>query len=142
MLWLVSEAARRLRPGHLLVDAPLVVRLAVPLVLFLGLFVDEPPIFAFALVPLVFASLFVRWPRCLGDLTAMTMNGAYFIAPAVAFLACVIFVVPPLTERFFDFRFDYLGNTLAVGANWHGAASFLEGPHASLTPAIMLFSPH
>jgi hypothetical protein len=39
-LWLVSEAARRLRPGHLLVDAPLAVKLALPLVLFLGLFLS------------------------------------------------------------------------------------------------------
>src|SRR4051812_31561105 len=77
-LWLVSEAARHLKPGQLLVEAPCWVRLALPMVLFLGLFLDELPLYAFVLVPLVFFSLFVRWPPRFVDLRPTLVNGAYF----------------------------------------------------------------
>jgi hypothetical protein len=136
-LWLASEAARRLGPGRLLMDAPRWITLALGMVLFLGLFLDELPVFAFVLVPIVFFGLFVRWPPRLADLKPMIVNGAVFAMPALAFLLVVVLAVPPLTERFFGFRFDYLGNTLAVGENRRGAVSFLQGPYASLTPTVV-----
>jgi len=136
-LWLASEAARRLGRGRLLVDAPSWITLALGVVLFLGLFLDELPVFAFVLVPVVFFGLFVRWPPRPDDLGPTIRNGAAFALPALAFLLVVVLVVPPLTERYFGFRFDYLGNTLAVGENRRGAVSFLQGPYASLTPAVV-----
>jgi hypothetical protein len=117
-------------PGLLLVESPGASKYLLLLFLFLGLFLDEMPVFSLALIPILFPRLFlpsgfrdVSWRR-------LTLNFLFYAIPVIAFLLVVLVVVPPMTEALFGFRFDYLGNTLLIGPNTRGAKSLLEGPYA------------
>jgi len=100
------------------------------LFLFLGLFLDEMPLLTLALIPLLFPGLFLPWPLQYFDWRKLLLNAAFYAIPVFAFLLVVLVAVPPITEAFFGFRFDYLGNTLLIGPNTRGARSLLEGPYA------------
>jgi hypothetical protein len=131
-IYLVSDIARKngVQP---LYRAPGVQKYLLLGVLFLGLFLDEMPIFAFAAIPALFPKLFI--PRGLRnpEWRELLLNGLFFFLPALLFLVVVVFVVPELTQRYFGFRFDYLGNTLLVDENTRGAKSLLEGPYAKFS---------
>jgi hypothetical protein len=108
------------------------------LALLLGLFVDEMPIAAFMILPLLFVAAFLPFERGARGIGAIVRNGLFFSIPVVLFLVMVLLIVPPITEAAFNCRFDYLGNTLLIGDNKYGATSLLQGPTATWTPAVML----
>lgn len=137
-LWAASEAFKRLRPGQVLVDAPGPAKYLMLLALLLGLFVDEMPVAAFMILPLIFFTAFIPIERGVGGIGAIVRNGLFFSIPVAVFLVFVLSIVPPITEAAFNCRFDYLGNTLLIGKNTYGATSLLEGPTATWTPTVML----
>jgi hypothetical protein len=117
------------RPS-LLVESPGPHKYLLLLFLFLGLFLDEMPVFTLPLIPTLFPRLFVHWPFGRPPWRKLLLNALFYGIPVFAFLLVVLVAVPPITEAFFGFRFDYLGNTLLIGANTRGAHSLLEGPYA------------
>jgi hypothetical protein len=143
-LYAASVATRTLRPGQLLVEAPGISKYVMLLVLFVGLFVDEMPMAAFMIVPIVFWPYFVplwpgvSWRRWLtaARVGVLVRNSLFFALPGLAFLLVVVVIAPPLMDRAFGFRFDYIGETLLIGSNRTGT-SIVEG-RVSLTPAIVL----
>lgn len=95
------------------------------LVLLIGLFIDEIPIFAF-LIPIIL------FPERFFDKNALAKsagNMLLFILPALIFLVVVIIFVPIITERVFGYRFDYIGSLFAKGDAAAGAKSFYQGPY-------------
>jgi len=129
-IYLASDIAKKTAGEQYLYRAFGVQKYILIGVMFLGLFLDEMPIFAFVAVPALFPRLFI--PRGLSnpEWRELLFNGLFFCLPALLFAAVVLFVVPEITQRYFGFRFDYLGNTLLVGENKRGAKSLLEGPYA------------
>jgi hypothetical protein len=132
-IYLASDIARKTGGEQHLYRAPGVQKYLMLGVLFLGLFLDEMPIFAYAAIPALFPKLFI--PRGLRNLEwrELLLNGLFFCLPAILFFVVVVFVVPEITQNYFGFRFDYLGNTLLVGENTRGAKSLLEGPYAKFS---------
>ena len=95
------------------------------LVLLIGLFIDEIPIFAF-LIPIIL------FPERFFDKNALArsaVNMLLFILPALIFLVVVIILVPIITEHAFGYRFDYIGSLFAKGDAAAGAKSFYQGPY-------------
>jgi hypothetical protein len=134
-----SEAAKVLRPGQLLVEAPGAIKYVALLALFGGLILDEMPIATFIVLPLFFWCSFVpRWPWSTSHLPAFVKNGAFFAIPALAFLVVVLAIAPQLTRYFFGYTFDYLGDTLLMGGNTRTAASLQAAILAGLDPAVLL----
>jgi len=138
-LYGTSVVARHLKDGHgqLFYQADTPAKYAVLGVIFLSLFLDELSLFVFVLVPSIFPWIFVPSKLSPVSFAKWAKNAVVFAIPGIAFLAIVIFVVPILTERYFGFRFDYLGNTLVAGENKDGAISIFEGPYAKLSPEII-----
>jgi hypothetical protein len=132
-LYLASDIARKTTGEQSLYRAAGAQKYLLLGVLFLGLFLDEMPIFAFAAIPALFPRLFI--PRGLRnpEWRELLLNGLFFCIPALVFIVVVVFVVPELTQNYFGFRFDYLGNTLLVDENTRGAKSLLEGPYAKFS---------
>ena len=140
-LWAASEAVRRLRPGGLLVQAPGWHKYLMLAILTIGLFLDEMPIATLFLLPLVFWSAFVParpWTPVAASLTAFVKNGLFFAIPVIAFLVWVLFVMPPLTQFLFGFRFDYLGDTLLTGGHNRTAPSLGIAVSNGLDPSVLL----
>lgn len=124
-IYLASEISKNLARKQLLYQSPGVGKCLLLGVIFFGLFLDEMPIFAFVLIPSLFPKLFIsnlEWQKLL-------INGLFFCIPAFLFAGLVLGVVPAITERYYGFRFDYLGNMLLIGENTRGAKSLLEGPY-------------
>jgi len=130
VLYLMSRLHARAREGELFSEIPSPLRYAVLAVLLGGLFLDEMPWFAFPLSVVMFPSLFLPASRPRRSGGAMIRNGLVFVLPVVVFLFIVLVVVPPVTQRYFGLRFDYLGNVFARGTQAMGAKSPFEGPHA------------
>jgi hypothetical protein len=140
-LYAASVATRTLRPGQLLVEAPGVSKYAMLAALFAGLFVDEMPMAAFLIVPIVFWPYFLpSWPLgpwfSAARLGMLARNCLFFALPGLAFLLVVIVLAPPLIEREFGFRFDYLHDTLLIGPSRTGTSVTAGG--VRLTPDIVL----
>jgi hypothetical protein len=129
-IYLASDIAKKTAGEQYLYRAPGIQKYLLLGVMFLGLFLDEMPIFAFVAIPALFPQLF--FPRGLRnpEWREWLLNGLFFCLPALLFVAVVLFVVPQITQKYFGFRFDYLGNTLLLGENKRGAKSLLEGPYA------------
>lgn len=139
-LYAASVAAKTLRPGQSLADARGPSKYLMLLVLFLGLFIDELPIAAFLLVPACFAASIVPaypWRAPLQTTLALVKNGLFFALPLVAFFVMVLFVAPPIIEREFGVRFDYLGDTLRSSGSSAAGGSVLDG-RVPLTASIVL----
>jgi hypothetical protein len=129
-IYLASEISKRKAGEQHLCRSPGTRKYLLLALMFLGLFLDEMPIFVFAAIPALFPELFIPHGLRVSEWRRLLTNGLFFCIPAFLFAALVLFVVPEITERYFDFRFDYLGNTLLVGENTRGAKSLLEGPYA------------
>jgi hypothetical protein len=129
-IYLASDIAKKTAGEQYLCRAPGIQKYVLLGIMFLGLFLDEMPIFAFVAIPALFPKLF--FPRGLRnpEWREWLLNALFFCLPALLFVAIVLFVVPQITQKYFGFRFDYLGNTLLVGENKRGAKSLLEGPYA------------
>jgi hypothetical protein len=132
-IYLASDIAKKSTGERHLYRAPGIQKYLLLGVLFLGLFLDEMPIFAFAAIPALFPKLF--FPRGLRnpEWRELLLNGLFFCLPAFLFVVVVLFVVPEITQKYFGFRFDYLGNTLLIGENTRGAKSLFEGPYAKFS---------
>ena len=130
-IYLASKIAKEARDRPwLLVETPGPSKYLLLLFLFLGLFLDEMPIFSLALIPVLFPRLFLPSPFESIDWRRLLQNVLFYAIPVFAFLLVVLVAAPPITEALFGFRFDYLGNTLLIGPNTRGAKSLLEGPYA------------
>jgi hypothetical protein len=129
-IYLASDIATKTAGEQHLYRAPGIQKYLLLGVMFLGLFLDEMPIFAFVAIPALFPELFIPGGLRNPQWREFLFNGLFFCLPALLFVALVLFVVPEITQKYFGFRFDYLGNTLLVGENTRGAKSLLEGPYA------------
>jgi len=107
------------------------------IVLFIGLFIDEMPIAAFAIVPLVFWEHFLPSQISKPRLMPFVQNALFFVAPSLAFAAFVIFVAPIIIQHYLGFKFDYLGDTLATSNAAFPGASIIQG-RVPLTFGIIL----
>lgn len=137
-LYLASRIQLRARPGELLYQIPGIEKYLLLGVLFLGLFLDELPLFAFVLVPAAFLGLFADIPRVWSQIKRVALNGCFFSTPFILFLVIVLLIVPAITQKYFGFQFDYLGNALAIGENKRGAHSMLSGPYANFSAALII----
>lgn len=137
-IYLGSEISKGSRPEEYLYQSSGRQKYLLLIVLFFGLFLDEQPIFAFPVMPALFPRLFLGsdWRRI--DFKKAISNAAFFAIPVVAFLGLTLLVVPAITEHYFGFRFDYLGNTLLIGDNTRGAKSLLEGPYVKFHFGLIL----
>jgi len=124
-LYAASLAARTLRPGQILVEAKSLGTYILPIVLCIGLFIDEMPIAAFLIVPLVFWSHFV--PKTPSHLGMFLKNSLLLILPGLAFLFVVVVVAPPIIEQYFGFQFDYLADTFLIGGHTRTGTSLVDG---------------
>jgi hypothetical protein len=131
-------AAERLRPGQYLVESSGPAKYLLVLVLTLGLFLDELPVAAFLMVPLIFWRYFFPQTLSAQAFVRFVGNGLYFAAPVAVFLFIVLVVVPPITERYLNYRFDYLADILPSASNSRLGGSLFVGPKASLTPELVL----
>jgi hypothetical protein len=136
-IYLASEISKIGRRERYLYESLGALKYLLLLTLFLGLFLDELPIFAFPLIPALFPQLFLGRVWRSVDYIKAILNAAFFAIPVVVFLGLILFVVPAITERYFGFRFDYLGNTLLIGENTRGAKSLLEGPYARFSIGLI-----
>src|SRR5450631_938041 len=120
-IYFASDIAKKTAGEQYLCRAPGIQKYVLLGIMFLGLFLDEMPIFAFVAIPALFPKLF--FPRGLRnpEWREWLLNALFFCLPALLFVAIVLFVVPQITQKYFGFRFDYLGNTLLVGENKRGA---------------------
>jgi hypothetical protein len=134
VIWLMLRMERRAgAEPQLFNEVPGWEKYAVLVVLFLGFFLDEVPLFAFAIPPLLFPERFFRRPIRRGQLLAMVRAGAIYAAPVVAFLVFVVLVVPLITQHFFNYRFNYFETLLGFGQGAAGAVSLLEGPRGGFS---------
>jgi hypothetical protein len=131
-------AVERLRPGQYLVESRGPAKYLLVLVLTLGLFLDELPVAAFLMVPVMFWRYFFPQTFSTQASVKFVWNGLYLSTPIVVFLFLVLVVAPPITERYLHYRFDYLADMLPSASNTRVGDSLLVGPKASLTPAIVL----
>ena len=106
--------------------------------LFLGMFIDELPLFAFVLVPALFLGLFIDLRNVWSQVKRTVLNAGFFSLPFLLFLVFVILIAPLITQKYFNFYFDYLGNLLAMGENKRGAHSIFSGPYATLSASLVL----
>ena len=138
-LYAASVATRKLRPGQSLVEAPGWSKWVMLLVLFVGLFIDELPIAAFLIVPAVFwMYILPPWPWTVPSrLRTLARTAAFFALPMAAFLVVVLVVAPPIIERRFKTRFDFLGDSLRSAGGEQAGGSLLDGK-VPLTPSIVL----
>jgi len=137
LLYLMSRLHARAREGELFYEIHSPLRYAVLAVLLGGLFLDEMPWFAFPLAVVIFPSLFFPVSRPRRSVRPVITNAFVFALPVLVFLFVVLVVVPPLTQRYFGLRFDYLANMLARGTQAMGAKSALQGPHAAFGAAVV-----
>lgn len=136
-LYLGSRIKLRAAPGDFLYQVHGIEKYLVLCVLFLGLFLDELPLFVFVLLPVVFTSLFVDIQRPWAQRRRVLINAGFFSIPFVLFLIVVVLIVPIVTRKYLGFDFDYIGNTLVVGENKRGAHSILSGPYADFSFALV-----
>jgi hypothetical protein len=90
VIWLMLRLDRSAQAGQLFHQAPRGVTYALLLALFLGLLLDEIPIFALVLPPLLFPERFVRRPVHSKHLAAAARAAAVYSMPIVAFLSLVL----------------------------------------------------
>ena len=136
--YLALIAAERLRPGQYLVESRGLAKYLLVLVLTLGLFLDELPVAAFMMVPVMFWRYFLPQSLSTQSIGRFVLNGLYICTPVIVFLFVVLVVVPPITEQYLGYRFDYLADILPSATNTRIGGSLLVGPKASLTPGIVL----
>jgi len=136
--YLMTVINNKMESGKLLYKSSGIDKYILLSVIFFGLFVDEIPMFVFVLLPLMFASRFFIKLNSANNIKSFLINGMFFCIPAFLFLTVVLLIVPPLTIKYFGFEFDYLGNTLALGANTRGAVSIFQGPYASFSFMLVL----
>lgn len=129
VLYLASRLDARGARGKLLFAIPGAEKHLMLFVLFLGGFLDELPLFAYALPALVFPRRFLPRPWAYRKVRAAAVNLGLLAAPFVAFVLFTIFVAPMITAHFFNYRFDYIGTLLAYN----------EGPDK---PMFGVFSLH
>ncbi len=111
-LFLASALDRRAAPHKLLFSIPGARKYLLLALLFLGLFLDEMPLFAFPMLLLMFPRRFLPSAWSARELGAATVNVGILALPLAAFLLfCVVFV-PMITEHFLHYRFDYIGAIL------------------------------
>jgi hypothetical protein len=127
VLYLASEIDRR-EPGKPLFEVAGWERWAILLVLFLGLFLDEMGIFAFALIPVVFPHRFGRNPARHLGLLAM---------PLALFLLFSLAIAPMVTEAYFGYRFKYLDTLLQGGTGLFSLGTLAKNFFALLGSAIV-----
>ena len=136
-VYLASEISKKTARNEYLYQSPGNHRHLLLVCMFLGLFIDEQPIFLFFLIPTLFPELFFPHSLKTIEWRKIFLNGLFFSIPGFLFLGFVVLVVPAITERNFGFRFDYLGNTLLVGENTRGAQSLLAGPYARFSWSLV-----
>lgn len=120
-------------PGQLLHQVPGTLKYWLGVVVFLGLLLDEVPIFTPLLVFLVYPECFLRWPLRRDDFRSTLATGAFHAAPVVLFLAFVLLIVPLITEHWFGYHFRYLETLLGFGKGAAGAKSLFVGPYGGFT---------
>ncbi len=113
-LYLASRLKLKAREGQLLFEIRSPLKMILLLVILTGLFTDEMPLFAFILLPLVFSELFVPPSAKIRDIGKILKNTLYFMTPFLLFLLLIVFIVPEITQRAFNYRFDYLGTAFAT----------------------------
>ncbi|KAF0144470.1 MAG: hypothetical protein FD156_1774 [Nitrospirae bacterium] len=93
-------------------------------VVFLGLFLDEVSFMLLFLVPILFLELFYLpvWRK--DDIYRNIKNIIYFGLPFFLFSVVVIFVVPILTQHFWNYDFRYLSSLTGAAETARGAKTF------------------
>lgn len=129
VMYLASELLRRKTDDQLLFYVNARHKYVLLIILFLGLFLDEMPLFAFVLLPIVFAELFVPARPTRNDLYRSAINLGIFSTPIVLFLGFVLVVAPLITMHFFNYKFQYVDSILNIGQL--RGKSLLEGPYGS-----------
>ena len=94
------------------------------LIVFLGLFLDELSFMLFFLLPILFLELFYLPVWSKDDIYRTIKNIIYFGFPFFLFLLVVLFVVPILTEYFWNYDFRYLTSLSGASETAKGAKAF------------------
>lgn len=138
IIWLMARLDRRGAPDQLFHQVPGVEKYWVMAVLFLGLLLDETPLFALLLPLIFFPERFVRWPIASPDLHAIARAGAAYAIPVAAFLLFVLVVTPAITQHFFGYTFRYFETLIGFGQGTAGAKSILEGPYGGFSVRTLI----
>lgn len=93
-------------------------------IIFSGLFLDELSFMLFLLLPILFLELFYLpiWSK--DNIYRTIKNIIYFGFPFFLFLLVVLFVVPILTEYFWNYNFRYLASLSGASEAAKGAKTF------------------
>jgi hypothetical protein len=129
VLYLCSEVKKRAAPGRLFLEVPGCrgMRSAIFMILLGGLFLDEVPLFAFALPPLFFPELFWIPGRNLATFKRQLLNWVAFASPGIVFGVLVVGVVPRITQALYQYRFDFLSSVFVNKAAREAGKTFLSG---------------
>ena len=138
VMYAAVAAADRIKPGEYLAESGGPAKYLLILALTLGLFLDELPAAAF-LILLAFSWRYIL-PQSISAQQAyrFVKNGLFLSLPIIFFLLMVLVIVPPITEKYLGYRFDYLADILpSADNNGTGRFDAQDGPYGSLTPAII-----
>jgi hypothetical protein len=139
-LWLLSEAKRGSTPGLLLHEVANGRRYVIALgaVLLVGLFLDEVPLFAFALPLLFYRELFLAgWPGRV-DFKRSIPTWLALAVPLLLFLLVVTVIVPPITKKLFGYSFDFISSVMVNREAAEGGKSFFSGKEYGFGPASLV----
>lgn len=112
VLFLASALDRQVAPRRLLFFIPGAKKYILLVLLFLGLFLDEMPLFGFPLLLLMFPSRFLPSAWTGRGMSAAMVNVGILALPLAFFFLFSIVLAPMITEHFFHYRFDYIGAIL------------------------------
>ena len=129
---------RRLQPGQMLLESRGPGVYVLSMVLFLGLVDRRDACGALPDDPGLFWRYIFPVPPTQRKLAVFARTLLVFAAVVAAFLFVVLVVAPPITERHFGYRFDYLSEMFHLGGYTRTGTSMLHGPKGSLTPALVL----
>lgn len=93
-------------------------------IIFSGLFLDEVSFMLLFLVPILFLELFYLPVWSKDGIYRNIKNIVYFGLPFFFFLVVVLFVVPVLTEYFWNYNFRYLASLSGASEAAKGAKTF------------------
>jgi len=128
-LFLVSGLDRQAAAGRLLFFIPGWRKYPLLVLLFLGPFLDEMPLFAYPLLVLTFPNRFLPPAWTARGLSAAVVNLAILALPLIAFFQFSIFLAPMITEHYFHYYFDYMGAVFNSGGT--------TGPFGMFSPRTL-----
>ena len=132
VLFLGSGLDRQAAAGRLLFFIPGGRKYALLALLFLGPFLDEMPLFAYPLLPLMFPNRFLTPTWKMQDLSAAIVNAAILAAPLIAFFLFSIVFAPMIIEHYFHHGFHYVDAILNSGR--------AAGPFGMLSARTLAFN--